>query len=95
LREIAVRAGVTVNGLAILSEESDLERYYLTNVIGGPAAFVMLADDYEDFADAVIRKLIREIVGNPIAAASFPAGEFNRAGLMLAATKPTARKGAP
>ena len=95
MREIAVRAGVTVNGLAILSEEPDLERYYLTNVIGGPAAFVMVAGDYEDFADAVIRKLIREIVGNPIAAAPFPAGELNRARPMLAATKPTARKGAP
>ena len=95
VREKAVRAGVTVNGLAILSEEPDLERYYLDNVIGGPAAFVVVADDYQDFADAVMRKLIREIVGNPIATAPFPAGEFKRAHPALASATPATRKVAP
>ena len=95
LRDIAVRAGVTVNGLVILSEEPDLERYYLNNVIGGPAAFVMVADDYEDFADAVMRKLIREIVGNPIAGAPFPAGELDRVNPTLAATTSANRTHAP
>jgi hypothetical protein len=65
-RERAVRAGMTVNGLAILNEEPMLEYYYLVNVIGGAGAFVMGADDYDDFAEAIRIKLIREISNTPM-----------------------------
>lgn len=54
--------GITINALAILTDDSDLDVYYRENVIGGPGAFVMTASDYEDFARAIVSKLIREIV---------------------------------
>ncbi len=53
--------GVTVNGLAILNEDPDLAAWYRNNVIAGRGSFVMAAADYDDFADAIVRKLIREI----------------------------------
>jgi hypothetical protein len=68
-RDIAASYGVTVNGLAILNEDKYLDRYYANNVIGGTGAFVIAAADYEDFADAIIRKLIQEISGVPVAEA--------------------------
>lgn len=63
----AVAAGVTVNGLAILNEDPYLDIYYANNVIGGTGAFVMTAADYQDFAAAIIRKLVREIAAPPLA----------------------------
>ncbi len=69
-RDRAVAAGVTVSGLAILNEEPDVDRYYLENVIGGPGAFVSSADDYQDFASAILAKLLREIGGLPLARAA-------------------------
>ena len=60
-RDAAVRAGVTVNGLAIVNESKYLVGYYKRNVIGGPGAFVIKADNYENYIDAILRKLLREI----------------------------------
>ncbi len=60
-RDQAIRAGMTVNGLAILNETPDLTEYYRSHVIGGPGAFVIKANDYDDYARAILRKLIREI----------------------------------
>ncbi len=39
----------------------ELETYYRENVILGPGAFVEIANDYDDFARAFLRKLLREI----------------------------------
>src|SRR5882672_12840809 len=36
-RDALVKAGITINGLAILSEEPWLDDYYRNNVVGGPA----------------------------------------------------------
>jgi hypothetical protein len=66
LRDLAVLAGVTVNGLAILNEDSSVASYYSNNVIGGEGAFVMTANDYESFAQAILEKLIKEIGGVPV-----------------------------
>jgi hypothetical protein len=63
-RDEAVRAGVIINGLPIVSLEYDLDKYYFNNVIGGPGAFIVPADSYENFAQAVLRKLILEIASN-------------------------------
>src|SRR5262245_52168076 len=38
-RDDAVKAGISSNGLPILALDSDLDQYYLHNVIGGPNAF--------------------------------------------------------
>jgi uncharacterized protein DUF1194 len=64
-RDDAVRAGVIINGLPILTLEPDLEQYYLNNVIGGPGAFVVAAHSYDTFADAILKKLIIEIAALP------------------------------
>ncbi len=53
--------GVTVNGLAILNEVPTLHFYFEQQVISGPDAFVMEVNDYEHYALAILRKLIREI----------------------------------
>ncbi len=39
----------------------DLETYYREKVIQGPGAFVEIANDYDDFARAFLRKLLREL----------------------------------
>src|SRR5262245_18817307 len=62
-RDDAVSAGVTINGLPILPLEPGLDLYYRDNVIGGPGAFMVPAESYETFAEAVLKKLIVEIAG--------------------------------
>jgi hypothetical protein len=62
-RDRTVAAGISINGLAIVTEESWLEAYYRSNVIGGPGAFVVAARDFQSFADAILRKLVQEIAG--------------------------------
>jgi len=74
IRDAAVASGITINGLAILNEDAFVDRYYSFNVIGGTGAFVMTASSYEDFADAILAKLIREIAGVPIADLEPPSG---------------------
>lgn len=66
VRDIGVAAGITINGLAVLNEEQDLLAHYEAEVIGGPGAFAMSCADYADFADAIQRKLFREIRGGAI-----------------------------
>jgi hypothetical protein len=60
-RDDAVGRGTTINGLPILALEPGLDQYYQSNVIGGPNAFMVVAETYETFADAVLKKLITEI----------------------------------
>jgi hypothetical protein len=60
-RDEAVHDGVGINGLPILSIEPFLDRYYYDNVIGGPGAFMIPAENYDTFADAILKKLITEI----------------------------------
>jgi hypothetical protein len=62
-RDQIVASGIAINGLAILSEEPWLADYYSKNVIGGPAAFVVTARTFGDFADAMLRKLTQEVAG--------------------------------
>jgi hypothetical protein len=60
-RDEAVAGGITINGLAILKNEPFLDLYYAANVVGGHGAFVMTARDFDDFAEAILAKLIREV----------------------------------
>ncbi len=71
-RDLAVAAGVTINGLPIMDAGGgayswynipDLDLYYENCVIGGPGAFIVTADGFANFAEAVRRKLILEIAG--------------------------------
>lgn len=75
-RDAAVALGITINGLVILNTQEmpwmpwhthppgGLDEYYRQNVAGGPGAFVMVAEDFDAFANAIINKLVREIAGN-------------------------------
>jgi len=68
-RDEAVAKGVTINGLVILSEQLNfhnnppggLGAYYRDNVIGGPGAFVMVAENFSSFAETILNKLNAEI----------------------------------
>jgi len=72
-RDQAVAKGIIVNGIVILTDiESSrnpphtnppggIEKYYRDNVIGGPGAFVMVAEDFGSFGRAMVKKLIAEI----------------------------------
>ena len=64
-RDEAVRAGVGINGLPIVAWEPTLDQYYYKYVIGGPGAFMIPVANYENFADAIVKKLILEIAANP------------------------------
>jgi uncharacterized protein DUF1194 len=72
-RDEAVAKGTTINGLVILSDSptpwnpehtnppGGLASYYRNNVIGGPGAFVMVAENFKSFGNALVNKLIAEI----------------------------------
>ncbi len=62
-RDGAIAAGIGINGLPILSIEPDLDGYYRDYVIGGPGAFMVPAESYDTFAQAILKKLITEIAG--------------------------------
>jgi hypothetical protein len=61
VRDRLAAAGVTINGLCLLHEEPDLLESYGAEVIGGPGAFAVTCPDYDGFAEAMRRKLVREI----------------------------------
>ena len=73
LRDQAVAKGVTINGLVILSDNpmpwnpehtnppGGLDNYYRNNVVGGPGAFVMVAQNFNSFGQAIIAKMIAEV----------------------------------
>ncbi|MCQ4159519.1 DUF1194 domain-containing protein [Roseomonas sp. GC11] len=74
-RAEALAKGIVLNGLAVLdsnpppaqfaSLNPPLDEYYRDQVIGGPGAFLMVAEGFEAFESAVRRKIIREIASNP------------------------------
>jgi hypothetical protein len=72
-RDETLAHDVTINGLVILSETplawnpdhtnpaGGLENYYRENVIGGPGAFVLAAQGFDSFGDAIVKKMISEV----------------------------------
>ena len=72
-RDAALAQGITINGLVILSgvplptnpmhtnPPGGLTAYYENNVVGGPGAFVVEAQNFESFGQSIIAKLIKEI----------------------------------
>lgn len=75
-RDEVVSRGITVNGLPLMTQDDfsarwgieDLDAYYRDCVIGGPGAFVVPVETWDQFADAVRRKLVLEIAGTAPAA---------------------------
>jgi len=63
-RDTAVAHGVTVNGLPITKgDDPDVDAWYRDNVIGGPGAFIVVANGYDAFAAAFRQKLTLEVAG--------------------------------
>jgi hypothetical protein len=63
-RDAAVSHDITLNGLPITSgDERDLDDWYRANVVGGPGAFLIVANGYEAFAEAFRQKLMLEVAG--------------------------------
>jgi len=63
-RDAAVSHGITLNGLPITSgDDSDVDGWYRSNVIGGPGAFLVVANGYDAFAEAFRQKLTLEVAG--------------------------------
>jgi hypothetical protein len=67
-RDRLVADGVTINGLPIINRhprfgrlELDVDQYYRNSVIGGTGAFMIVAQDFADFSEAIKRKLVQEI----------------------------------
>ena len=70
-RDAVVAKGITINGLPLMVGRPgdkwflpDLDAYYRDCVIGGPGAFVLPVFGWEEFGDAIRRKLVLEIAGN-------------------------------
>lgn len=69
VRDRLVSQGIVINGLPVMMNRTNfgrppdltLDRYYEENVIGGPGAFVIVADNFDHFSRAVRTKLVREI----------------------------------
>jgi hypothetical protein len=66
LRDVTVNAlviGANIQPFAVLpsNESADLVRYFISQVIRGPDAFVETAGEFEDFRDAMARKLLKEM----------------------------------
>lgn len=71
-RDRALADGIVINGLAIINGRPgrfgfppmpDLDLYYEDCVIGGPGAFVVVAEGFRDFGRAILRKMLLEIAG--------------------------------
>jgi hypothetical protein len=71
VRASVTDAGITINGLPLVLKRfgpysiPNLDVYYEDCVIGGPGAFSLPVRDMSQFALAVRRKLLLEIVGLP------------------------------
>jgi hypothetical protein len=76
-RDDALKAGITINGLAIINDHpvswtfahvqppGGLAHYYRDNVTGGPGSFVLEVHDFSTFGEAMTRKLVQEIALDP------------------------------
>lgn len=68
-RDRLVEQGVVINGLPIVNDRprwgepngAQLAPYYRESVAGGPGHFVIVAEGFDTFADAIRRKLLAEI----------------------------------
>ena len=62
VRDAIVKKRIIINALAIRRDSMpDLPEYFRNSVTGGPGSFVLKAQDRKSFAEAIQRKLIREI----------------------------------
>ncbi|EJN03988.1 DUF1194 domain-containing protein [Phyllobacterium sp. YR531] len=71
-KEQAIAKGITINGLPLMTRGDfysdwaieDLDVYYTNCVIGGPGAFMIPVNSWDQFPEAVRRKLVLELAGD-------------------------------
>jgi len=82
-RNQVLAQGIVINGLPLMTREGmggrwhleDLDVYYRECVIGGPGAFVIPVTEWDQFAAAVRRKLVLELVdAGPMTVQAEPQG---------------------
>ena len=72
-REVALASRAVINGLPLMTSDGfdggfnipDLDVYYAECVIGGPGSFLVPVTSWDQFPEAIRRKLILEIGGLP------------------------------
>lgn len=83
--------GIIINGLPILNDkpsfggfgghgygpDPNLDKYYEESVVGGPGSFMIRADNFGSFGQAILAKLIREVSGTPSDLHTFALGNGN------------------
>jgi hypothetical protein len=98
MRYEALKERIVINGLPIMNDrpnpfgfpnETDLDRYYLHCVTGGPRSFVEVARNFEDFPRAVRKKLLQEVADRG------PRSDFDIGALPLANGVQLAQSGRP
>jgi Protein of unknown function (DUF1194) len=79
---------IVINGLPILNDkpafggfggygygpDPNLDKYYEESVVGGPGSFMIRADNFESFGQAILSQLIREVSGQPSDTHTFASG---------------------
>ena len=71
-RDDIVATGIIINGLPLMTnggaistfDVADLDQYYTDCVIGGPGSFMIPVNAWEQFPEAIRRKLVLEIAGD-------------------------------
>ncbi len=63
MRVRRVSNGIVINALAVEELNNNLTSYFYRYLVAGPGAFVVIADEFEDFHMAMQIKLLREISG--------------------------------
>lgn len=90
MRHEVLKERIVINGLPVMNDrpnpfgfpnETDLDRYYLHCVIGGPRSFVEVARNFEDFPRAVRKKLLQEVAN--LAPDWGPRSDIDHASLQL------------
>ncbi|MDF1607587.1 DUF1194 domain-containing protein [Hoeflea sp. YIM 152468] len=74
-RQSALAKRIVINGLPMMTSDglgssfniADLDDYYFNCVIGGPGSFLVPVRSWDQFPEAIRRKLVLEIGGLPIA----------------------------
>jgi len=69
VRQATLLKGITINALVVISDGGGypepsgepLGEHYANDVIGGAAAFMMTAESRDEFAEAILKKLILEV----------------------------------
>ncbi len=86
-RDVAISAGITINGLPLMIDPwlselglglPELDAYYRKCVTGGPGSFVLPVTSWEEFPEAVRRKLVLELSGRKPAQPLVMKAEFVR-----------------